>query len=272
MTSSVLYLYWNPVNDYFKQNRSFHGLFFLILLFTVLLLIAGATQAQEQESVRYQQQGPSPNPDRLLHQRDYNFHKPSLQMRYTPVVRTRATNADNDAVTLPDTVPSPSSVLRKSMIVPGWGQVVNGQTWKVPIIYGLLAGLTYYSYMMDQYYKDYRAAYYNTHSDDMKFGPTPGHIDPNTNPQSLQFTRNSFRNRRDLSFIGIALAYGLNLVDAYVFAHMRDFDVSDDLSANFFIEQPSMNVLPDQSGSKTQLYSHQSVNKGVAVTFRLQLP
>jgi hypothetical protein len=32
-------------------------------------------------------------------------------------------------------------------------------------------------------------------------------------------------------FVVLVLAHGLNAVDAYVFAHMRSFDVSDDLTA-----------------------------------------
>ncbi len=139
-----------------------------------------------------------------------------------------------------DTVPNPSAVLRKSMLIPGWGQVVNKQVWKVPVIYGLFAGLTYYSIVTDQSYRDYRAAYYNSQNPDgdERFGPTPGYIDPNQNPESIRYSRNMFRNHRDLTFIGIGLVYGLNIIDAYVFAHLRDFDVSDDLSARINIGPP----------------------------------
>ena len=136
-----------------------------------------------------------------------------------------------------DTVPGPSSVMRKSMMIPGWGQIVNRQHWKVPIIYGMLAGLTYYSVVTNKNYRDYRAAFYNSQSEngDERFGPTPSHIDPNQNPESLRYSRNVYRNRRDLTVIGVFLAYGLNILDAYVFAHMRDFDVSDDLSAGIYL-------------------------------------
>src|SRR5699024_1022372 len=46
---------------------------------------------------------------------------------------------------LQNSYPDPYSVLYKSMIIPGWGQIVNRQVWKVPIIYGLLGGLSWYS-------------------------------------------------------------------------------------------------------------------------------
>lgn len=131
--------------------------------------------------------------------------------------------------------PDPTSVLYKSLILPGWGQVVNDQIWKVPIIYALLGGLTYYSIYLTKRYHDYRAAYYNLNDqtpNDFKFGPTPAYISPNANLNFLRNTRNSLHNRRDFIYVTIALAYGLNILDAYIFAHLRTFDVSEDLSMN----------------------------------------
>lgn len=134
--------------------------------------------------------------------------------------------------------PSPKSVLYKSLIVPGWGQVVNRQIWKVPIIYGMFAGVGVYTVFLDGQYKDYRAAYYNATHEDMRFGPTPERLQ-NVNVNQLQSTRNSYRNQRDFMFVVMGLAYGLNALDAYIFAHMRSFDVSDDLSARTTI-QPTL--------------------------------
>lgn len=130
-------------------------------------------------------------------------------------------------------LPDPSSVLYKSMIIPGWGQIVNKQAWKVPIVYGILGGLGYFSVHLTKKYHDYRAAYYNLNPDtsgDMRFGPTPSYIPENASLQEVRNLRNQFRNNRDLVYVGIVLAYGLNIIDAYVFAHMRSFDVSEDLS------------------------------------------
>ena len=129
--------------------------------------------------------------------------------------------------------PDPKAVMRKSMIIPGWGQITNKQIWKVPIVYGLLGGLTYYSITLTKDYHDYRAAYYNLTSDvqDFRFGQTPLYLS-NSSSGSLLNQRDFLRNRRDFIYVTIALAYILNFVDAYVFAHLRPFDVSDDLSMN----------------------------------------
>ncbi|MDZ7694497.1 MAG: DUF5683 domain-containing protein [Balneolaceae bacterium] len=126
--------------------------------------------------------------------------------------------------------PNPQSVLYKSLMIPGWGQLVNKQAWKIPLVYGLIGGVAAYSVFLTKRYRDYRAAYYNATHDDMIFGPTPDYIPENASQEALRNTRNRLRNRRDFSYLGIILAYGLNGVDAYVFAHMRSFDVSEDLS------------------------------------------
>ena len=65
---------------------------------------------------------------------------------------------------------------------------------------------------------------------DLRFGSTPSYISPNASESSLKNNRDFFRNRRDFIYVTIGLAYILNMVDAYVYAHMRSFDVSDDLT------------------------------------------
>lgn len=142
---------------------------------------------------------------------------------------------DSSSVEFPD----PKKVLKRSLMIPGWGQVTNKQIWKVPIVYGLLGGLTYYSIQLHSDYKDYRAAYYNLNPnipDDLRFGPTPGYIPQNSSLEALRQNRNFYRNRRDLVYVFIGLSYALNAIDAYVFAHLRSFDVSDDLSLRTNIE------------------------------------
>ena len=128
-------------------------------------------------------------------------------------------------------LPYPKQILRKSLIVPGLGQYHNDQSWKIPIIYGLIGGLSYYSVYLTKQYHDYKAAYYNavTDHDDLRYGPTPERlIGANTN--QLKNNRNFLRNRRDLIYVTVGLAYALSAIDAYVYAHLSTFDVSDDLS------------------------------------------
>lgn len=131
----------------------------------------------------------------------------------------------------------PKKVFHRSLIIPGWGQITNAQTWKVPIVYGLIGGLSYYSIYLTKQYHDYRAAYYNSFSEntDFRFGQTPDYL-VGQNVSSLKSNRDFLRNRRDFIYVTIGLAWLLNGIDAYVFAHLRTFDVSDDLSMNGTIQ------------------------------------
>ncbi len=122
------------------------------------------------------------------------------------------------------------------MILPGWGQITNRQIWKVPIIYAGLVGMTIWGIHMTKTYHDLRAAYYNILADpstnfhtDQRYGPTPAYL-KGQSPNKLRTLRDYYENQRDLVFLGAGLVYGLNIVDAYVFAQLRDFDVSKDLS------------------------------------------
>lgn len=130
--------------------------------------------------------------------------------------------------------PDPNKVLYRSMMIPGWGQVTNRQVWKVPIIYGLFAGVTFYNLDLTRKYRGFRAAYYNEtrgEETDYRFGPTPDFVPEGITEEQMRRTRDQLHNQRDRSYIFFVLAYGLNILDAYVYAHMRSFDVSDDLSA-----------------------------------------
>lgn len=191
---------------------------------------------------------------------DYNSkitYHPAPNLAPSFLVAGRDTVAqDTVAQDINGKFPDPNSVMYKSMIIPGWGQIVNKQIWKVPIIYALLGGLTWYSIDLTKKYHDYRAAYYNLNKqtpNDMRFGPTPDYIPESASLPELKAIRNTYHNRRDMVYIGIALAYGLNILDSYVFAHMRTFDVSKDLSM-----RPS--IKPDVLAS---------ISPGITLSFEL---
>src|SRR5690625_4951921 len=76
--------------------------------------------------------------------RTFHFTSQSqLSSHHQPLYgRSLSLSVAQDTITQPgDSLPSPNSVMYKSMIIPGWGQITNRQIWKVPIVYGLLGGL-----------------------------------------------------------------------------------------------------------------------------------
>jgi len=129
---------------------------------------------------------------------------------------------------------NPRIATRRSLIIPGWGQAYNGEYWKIPLVYGVLAIPTVaYIYNQD-YYKKTKFAYEaKFKAENFKDSSDLPSIDPelvNLGTSSLQNYRNQFRRNRDYSILWIILAWGLQIADATVFAHLKQFNVSNDLS------------------------------------------
>lgn len=130
------------------------------------------------------------------------------------------------------TVPhhSPSKAAMRSAILPGWGQAYNKEYWKIPIVYGILgtsAGFFVYNHV---WYKRTRDAYrIKVNNDTARFAEIHPTIRP-LSASSMVIYRNAFRRDRDYATLYFILLWGLNVVDATVFAHLKEFDVSEDLS------------------------------------------
>lgn len=121
---------------------------------------------------------------------------------------------------------SPSKAAMLSSVFPGLGQVYNKKYWKLPIVYGAIGAAVYAITFNQDQFKIYEGAFYSQTDDD----PTNDQFDGTYDQRQLIELMNYYRQQRDLSIILGALAYGLNILDAYVDAHLMYYDVSDDLS------------------------------------------
>ncbi len=125
--------------------------------------------------------------------------------------------------------PNQSALL--SAVLPGLGQAYNGQYWKLPIIYG--GGLIFAHYI------NYNHKIYNELRNAL-IAEVDG--DPNTenyyedlfNETALERNTEVFRRNRDFLIILAGAFYMLNIVDAHVSAHLREFDVNENLSINIY--------------------------------------
>ncbi|MCY4000370.1 MAG: DUF5683 domain-containing protein [Bacteroidetes bacterium] len=149
----------------------------------------------------------------------------------------------------------PDVALRRS-IVPGWGQLYNGEVYKVPIVYVGLIAFAGSAFLVNRRYQLYRHAYLFTarvnpdgspvfpeyESDysrllrDLELRPEqnlmPDEIVARRNrlePQ-IRSQRDALRRNRDLLYFGTIAWYGLTMIDAYVSAHLSEFDVTESLS------------------------------------------
>lgn len=131
---------------------------------------------------------------------------------------------------------SPKKAVIFSSILPGSGQVYNHLAmvkgkrkvfWKVPLIYFGLTATTTFLIQNQQYQKDLKADYTNR--------ITGGNPDPRWeqfDDQGILTLYDQYLTRRDLSILGVATVYLLQVIDAGIEAHFVHFDISEDLSVN----------------------------------------
>lgn len=151
----------------------------------------------------------------------------------------------------------PRKATLRSAILPGWGQAYNKEYWKIPIVYGALAIPAATYLYNNKWYKKTRDAYnIVVNNDTAMFGTIDPKLQPLiSNPTSLQFYRNQFRKDRDYSTLWFIILWGLNVADATVFAHLKHFDVSDNLS---------MDIRPD--------FNPQLKTAGIGIVFNFKNP
>ena len=125
----------------------------------------------------------------------------------------------------------------RSAILPGLGQIYNRKYWKLPIVYGALGttgavfvfNLKNYKDLKFAYAAKYKAALQPPQRDSTDYFKIRPELLP-LSLESLRFNRDEFRRNLDYSVLVFLLLWGLNVIDASVDAHLKNFDVSPDLS------------------------------------------
>ena len=122
-----------------------------------------------------------------------------------------------------------------SMICPGAGQIYNKSYWKVPIVIGGLGSMVYVIDWNTRGYKRYKTAHalradFDQHPENYPDGVSKDEFRGRYTASYLKNLRDSFRRNRDMSILLTVAVYAFQAVDAHVDAHLKDFDISDDLT------------------------------------------
>jgi hypothetical protein len=132
----------------------------------------------------------------------------------------------------------PAKAAFYSAVLPGLGQAYNKSYWKIPLVYATGAVIGFFIYDNNKKYQGFaQALRLRTDGDPTTidaYATTTGvYRDNQPNNQgsiNLQRTRDFHRKYRDLDIILGVLAWGLNIMEAHVHAHLKAFDVGEDLS------------------------------------------
>jgi hypothetical protein len=190
--------------------RAFFILFFVFLFFSI------HTNAQQKDSAQAARIS-----DSALEKRD-------------SIYKGTRTQATMDSIELKQRKSYRRATLY-STILPGAGQFYNKKYWKIPIVYAAI-GIPAYLYFDNK--KIYNEAQYalvvtinKSGMDSLKkvsqdFLP----LVQSGNTTAIINVRDEARKDEDYSILFFLLFYGLNIVDATVDAHLKDFNVNSDLS------------------------------------------
>jgi Family of unknown function (DUF5683) len=170
-----------------------------------------------------------------------------------PVVKKKAKKIN--IFNLPDTIKQypPRVATIRSAILPGWGQITNRKYWKLPLVYGgigVTAGIFIYNVKT---FKEAKAAYINAIDgnpiNDVDI-PEP-YFSVKDQPERIRSFRNQIRQNVDYSALFFLIFWGLNVVDATVDAHLRYFDVGNNLSLQL---KPGYSPLAQTNGVSVVLH------------------
>jgi len=121
-------------------------------------------------------------------------------------------------------LPDPTLVTRRAALLPGWGQWTNRAYWKIPVVWGGLGWMAYQTSRTSDLYLDYRNAYrWRTDNDPLTRDP----FESTDSEASLLQKRDLLRRSRDAYVLLTLVAYGLQILDAHVDAHLKGFERLD---------------------------------------------
>lgn len=121
---------------------------------------------------------------------------------------------------------NPRRALLYSAVLPGMGQVYNKKYWKLPLIYAGFYLLTKNAVAYNNLYIKYKEELYGTLE-------TPAIPPPSGYTQTqLRTLIDNYRRQRDYFIILDGFVYILQLVDAHVDAHLKEFDLNPQLKVS----------------------------------------
>jgi hypothetical protein len=118
---------------------------------------------------------------------------------------------------------SPRKALLYAAILPGLGQVYTKKYWKLPLVYGGIGVTGYAIRFYQQGYSQFRQELFEILRSGASVSPS-GYSET-----QLRIIIDRYRRERDFMMIVMAGVYVLQMIDAHVDAHLKEFDLNPHL-------------------------------------------
>lgn len=119
----------------------------------------------------------------------------------------------------------PRKAILYAAILPGLGQVYNKKYWKLPLVYGGFFFIGYYIKTYNDLYTEYKGHLFFNLEHNLRGANDKN---PNVDRTTSQLRRIVDQSRRERDFMIILMGgmYILQMVDAHVDAHLKEFDLN----------------------------------------------
>jgi len=147
----------------------------------------------------------------------------------------------------------PRKALLYAAVLPGLGQIYNKKYWKLPLVYGGMAATGYAINFYNKLYSEYRGYVFlglEAGLGETEF-PTPDLQARGMEASIQQYRRavDKARRERDYMIIIMGVVYILQIVDAHVDAHLKEFDLNPRLQVRFEPRLEQDDMLGRQAGA-----------------------
>jgi len=130
---------------------------------------------------------------------------------------------------------SPRKALLLAAILPGAGQVYTKKYWKLPLVYGGMGYTAYWAGKYQQGYKKYKLQLFD--NIEQNLGENGVNPESGLTTSYLRTIVDRYRRERDFMIVLMGAIYILQMVDAHVDAHLKEFDLNPQLQVSI---EPTM--------------------------------
>ena len=135
---------------------------------------------------------------------------------------------------------SPRKAILYAAVLPGLGQIYNKKYWKLPLVYGGFYAIGHYINLYNDLYTEYKGyLFYNLENNLGGENQEYPNLIAGQRLNTAQLRRIVDKSRRERDFMVILMGgmYLLQMVDAHVDAHLKEFDVNPKLQVSI---EPAM--------------------------------
>ena len=166
----------------------------------------------------------------------------AFESHYSPTLNADTNKLFKEAkkrINRPDTTHKPALAVKRSVIIPGWGQLYNRHWWKIPVVYTTL-GLFGRSVVVNQRgYQQYLEVYKLVKDPKRQRPPVGSPVRTlyerykRSDLVQLDAIQSNYQRNMQLSILGMAGFWGIQVIDAYIEAKfIHSYSIDRNLSVN----------------------------------------